>query len=426
MMIVMKKTVKTLCAFAFVVLTVASCVKYEYSEEAYHEVMLEYFPVESVSSASVWDMCTKRRVTLTSSLSDIRRVQVLSTNPYEDDRNCEILAEGNLLQGQSVMLLYYVPKTTNDVCFAALDEDGRYIQVITAVAGTADISFDSPLANAQSFDLQPQKFYYCFEENYPEAGDWDYNDLVLGVSMERTSDPKKVKLNVELHAVGSLKQLAAAINLVGYDKSQIRSVTVDGTNNFVHNADAYRSIITSKELLLKGKSGEAVINLFDDAHAAFTPAAEGAPVTRYYYNTVWDPSTRQDAKNMTGPVTSYIIEFLNASDAQEFGMANLDPFVALPYITVTFEIHTRKYKLNETLFYYYNGQEATYNDEFSFAIEVPYRDFYYPQEAMKIGTKKGASIGGCFAKSGASFGEWLQGAENAKEWYKYPTGNVMR
>ena len=425
-MIVMKKTVKTLCAFAFVVLTVASCVKYEYSEEAYHEVMLEYFPVESVSSASVWDMCTKRRVTLTSSLSDIRRVQVLSTNPYEDDRNCEILAEGNLLQGQSVMLLYYVPKTTNDVCFAALDEDGRYIQVITAVAGTAELTFDTPLANAQSFDLQPQKFYYCFEENYPEAGDWDYNDLVLGVSMERTSDPKKVKLNVELHAVGSLKQLAAAINLMGYDKSQIRSVTVDGTNNFVHNADAYRSIITSKELLLKGKSGEAVINLFDDAHAAFTPAAEGAPVTRYYYNTVWDPSTRQDAKNMTGPVTSYIIEFLNASDAQEFGMANLDPFVALPYITVTFEIHTRKYKLNETLFYYYNGQEATYNDEFSFAIEVPYRDFYYPQEAMKIGTKKGASIGGCFAKSGASFGEWLQGAENAKEWYKHPKGNVMR
>ena len=425
-MIVMKKTVKTLCAFAFVVLTVASCVKYEYSEEAYHEVMLEYFPVESVTSSAVWDMCARRRVTLTSTMSEIRRVQVLSTNPYEDDRNCEILAEGNLLQGQSVMLLYYVPKTTNDVCFAALDEDGRYIQVITAVAGTADISFDSPLANAQSFDLQPQKFYYCFEENYPEAGDWDYNDLVLGVSMERTSDPKKVKLNVELHAVGSLKQLAAAINLVGYDKSQIRSVTVDGTNNFVHNADAYRSIITSKELLLKGKSGEAVINLFDDAHAAFTPAAEGAPVTRYYYNTVWDPSTRQDAKNMTGPVTSYIIEFLNASDAQEFGMANLDPFVALPYITVTFEIHTRKYKLNETLFYYYNGQEATYNDEFSFAIEVPYRDFYYPQEAMKIGTKKGSSIGGCYAKSGASFGEWLQGDENAKEWYKHPKGNVMR
>ena len=422
----MKRTMKTLCALGFVVLMIVSCVRYEYSEEGYREIMLEYFPVESVSSASVWDMCTKRRVTLTSSLSDIRRVQVLSTNPYEDDRNCEILAEGNLLQGQSVMLLYYVPKTTNDVCFAALDEDGRYIQVITAVAGTAELTFDTPLANAQSFDLQPQKFYYCFEENYPEAGDWDYNDLVLGVSMERTSDPKKVKLNVELHAVGSLKQLAAAINLMGYDKSQIRSVTVDGTNNFVHNADAYRSIITSKELLLKGKSGEAVINLFDDAHAAFTPAAEGAPVTRYYYNTVWDPSTRQDAKNMTGPVTSYIIEFLNASDAQEFGMANLDPFVALPYITVTFEIHTRKYKLNETLFYYYNGQEATYNDEFSFAIEVPYRDFYYPQEAMKIGTKKGSSIGGCYAKSGASFGEWLQGDENAKEWYKHPKGNVMR
>ena len=422
----MKRTMKTLCALGFVVLMIVSCVRYEYSEEGYREIMLEYFPVESVSSASVWDLCARRRVTLTSTLSDIRKVQVLSTNPYENETQCEVLAEGNLLQNQSVILLYYVPKTTSDVCFAALDENGRYIQVITAVAGTANLPFDSPLAEAQSFELQPQKIYYCFEENYPEAGDWDYNDMVLGVSMERTSDPRRVKLNVELHAVGSIKQLAAAINLVGYDKSQIRSVTVDGTNNFVPNPDAYRSIITSKELLLGGKSGQAVINLFDDAHAAFTPATEGAPVTRYYYNTVWDTSGRQDAKNMDAPVTSYIIEFLNASDAQEFGLANLDPFVALPYISVTFEIHTRKYKLNETLFSYYNGQEATYNDEFSFAIEVPYRDFYYPQETMKIGTKKGGSIGGCYAKSGASFGEWLQGAENAKEWYKHPKGNVMR
>lgn len=422
----MKRTVKTLCALGFVMLMVGSCVKYEYSEEGYREIMLEYFPVESVTSQSVWNMCARKRVTLTSTLSQIRKVQVLSTNPYEDDRDCEILAESNLLQNQSVSLLYYVPKSTADVCFAAIDEYGQYIQVITAGAGTADISFDTPMADAQTFDLQPQKFYYCFEENYPEAGDWDYNDLVLGISMERTNDPRKVKLNVELHAVGSLKQLAAAINLVGYDKSQIRSVTVDGTNYFVPNPDTYRSIITSSDLLLKGKSGEAVINLFDDAHAAFSPATEGVASTRYYYNTVWDTSKRQDAKNVTGPSTTFIIEFLNAADAQEFGMANLDPFVALPYISVTFEIHTRRYKLNETLFSYYNGQEATYNDEFSFAIEVPYRHFYYPQEGLKIGTKKGAVIGGCYAKQGASFGEWLQGSVEAEEWYKNPTGEVMR
>ena len=56
----MKKTVKTLCAFAFVVLTVASCVKYEYSEEAYHEVMLEYFPVESVLIGCMGYVCQKK------------------------------------------------------------------------------------------------------------------------------------------------------------------------------------------------------------------------------------------------------------------------------------------------------------------------------------------------------------------------------
>ena len=43
----MKRTMKTLCALGFVVLMIASCVKYEYSEEGYREIMLEYFPVES-------------------------------------------------------------------------------------------------------------------------------------------------------------------------------------------------------------------------------------------------------------------------------------------------------------------------------------------------------------------------------------------
>ena len=59
-MIVMKRTMKTLCALGFVVLMIASCVKYEYSEEGYREIMLEYFPVESVTSSAVWDMCARR------------------------------------------------------------------------------------------------------------------------------------------------------------------------------------------------------------------------------------------------------------------------------------------------------------------------------------------------------------------------------
>lgn len=424
----MKNTCRRLYIMGGMAIAVASCISYEFSDESYREQMLEYFPVESVQGADVWNMMTKASILVsTDDIDEVRQVQVLSKDPYSDDRGCEILSENTLLKGETRSLTYVVPTNMTTVYVAALDEYGRYIHVSSVLTGRARVTLSGVVHSPKSFSLTHQALYYGFEENYPEAGDWDYNDLVLAISMERTSSSKIVKLNVKLHAVGSLKQLAAAINLVGYKKSAVRSITVDGTNNFVRDPERIRTIITESDLLLSGKNGEAVLNLFDDAHAAFeSPSDPTASVNRYYYNTVWDPTGRTDAKNITGPTTSFLIEFANASDAQNFSLANLDPFLALPYISLTFEVHTRKYKLNEILSYYYNGGESTYDDEFSFAIEVPYKDFYYPQEGKKIGTLKGGKLGGCYAESGASFGEWLQGVESAKEWYKNSTGDVMR
>ena len=423
----MKNTCRKLCIMGLMAIVTASCIKYDYSPEGYHEQMLEYFPVESVQGADVWDMMTKMSIQVSTDIDEVRQVQVLSTDPYSDDRSCEILSENTLLKGETRSLPYVVPTGMTTVYVAALDQYGQYIHVSSVLAGRARITLSGQVPSPKTFSLAHQTLYYGFEENYPEAGDWDYNDLVLAISMERTSNPKTVKLNVKLHAVGSLKQLAAAINLVGYKKSAIRSITVDGTNNFIRDPERIRTIITENDLLLGGKNSEAVLNLFDDAHAAFeVPGDASASVNRYYYNTVWDPTGRSDAKNTPGPTTSFLIEFANASDAQNFSLGNLDPFLVLPYISLTFEVHTRKYKLKEILFYYYNGSESTYDDEFSFAIEVPYKNFYYPQEGKKIGILKNGKQGGCYAESGASFGEWLQGVESAREWYKNATGDVMR
>ena len=75
-----------------------------------------------------------------------------------------------------------------------------------------------------------QTFAYLFEEEYPAPGDYDYNDIVLRISME-LSGKREVRFNVRLAAVGGEKQMGAAIRLAGYKYDEIESVkTVDNAS----------------------------------------------------------------------------------------------------------------------------------------------------------------------------------------------------
>jgi hypothetical protein len=63
--------------------------------------------------------------------------------------------------------------------------------------------------------LKAQTYSFLFEENYPEPGDYDYNDVVLRISQERIAE-NKISVNVTISAVGAAKQIAGCIRLVGY------------------------------------------------------------------------------------------------------------------------------------------------------------------------------------------------------------------
>ena len=73
------------------------------------------------------------------------------------------------------------------------------------------------------YNYQPLSYTYLYEEEYPEPGDYDYNDLVLRVSQQRTGE-KQITINVTISAVGASKMIASCIRLVGYRFQDIDSV----------------------------------------------------------------------------------------------------------------------------------------------------------------------------------------------------------
>ena len=59
-------------------------------------------------------------------------------------------------------------------------------------------------------------YSYAFEDNYPKAGDYDFNDIVLNVTLPVAgNEVKELKYVVDLQAVGAMKQLGAGLRILG-------------------------------------------------------------------------------------------------------------------------------------------------------------------------------------------------------------------
>ena len=249
---------------------------------------------------------------------------------------------------------------------------------------------------------------------------------MFSVTKELTDDENVVALNVTLNAVGYLTQIAAALRLVGYSYDDVE-ITQDEKTTFVTAPDRERTLIKQKDLKLKALNGDAVINLFDDAHLAMFHLSADGSVYRRYFNTMENGSSTGAATQ--SPVTvTYYIEFANEYEARNFNLGQIDPFIVVQYGQTGdhfWEIHTYPYKLTEMLFNYYEGAAASYNNGFSWAIAIPYADFRWPLEGEPIGMRKNSIVSGAYQESGHSFGEWTLDHADAQDWYEYPAEGAV-
>ena len=271
---------------------------------------------------------------------------------------------------------------------------------------------------------KPMSMRYCFEDNFPTPGDYDFNDVVLTVTP--TLNDKTLTIKVSLDAVGGTETIAAAMRLVGVNSSDLVSYTVTKAFPSIDEMSwgaTYHNIEHSDGFVKEGENpnntNNMVIVLFKDAHWAINPENDnsGGP-KRVFYNTV-EPGDFYT--NNVPPTTAiYTLVFNDEDKAKSMLAKNLyDVFIVEPYNGSYWEVHTVEngFKTLQVITPTKpEGYSQAYGDNMPWAIMVS-GDFKYPYEWK--------SITNAYKEPGHSFAEWAENSSTATDWYKYPTSGLV-
>lgn len=415
-----------------------SCSKeLDYDEEKDKEQWRRITPVDSIDQDHAWQLSESHSYQFTVNANvGAQKLEVYSANPITSS-DAEMMARVFVKDGDQVTMSVSVPSRLTTIYAALIDKDGNY--TVTSFSPIERyVDFSDPIALQQSIKKTPSimEYTYCYEEDFPGAGDYDYNDLVMRIGLERTGQ-KQIDIHVTLLAVGASGQIAAAIRLVGYRYQDIASVVAkdDKTLNVNVPKMSY-GLIYNDDLLLEGKNGngkkgygEAVINVCADAHWSMDTEMEtiNDDFTRKKYNvkdSYDDPFDQAYAKDVCFTVT-----FKSEDGLNNFTHEMIDPFIMTYYLANKVETHLEEFKTSQILHEY----DATIFKEFKklpWALRIPTSYFHYPLEGNKIGFRKHAkdgtaSMDGAYRIEGHSFGEWAENRKNSLDWYLYPMDNEV-
>lgn len=412
-------------------LMLTSCHKDVFNEDDYNRILDEASPVDSVDAKHTWELAQDHIYVVEANVHiGVKSVQILSDNPLTA-LNAEIMAESPIEDGGRIMLAATVPTRIYQLYAALVDEKGSYT-VVSFPVETTVVNFSGVKSTESQKTLKArlvqQRLVYCFEEEMPEPGDYDYNDVVLRLSRE-VVDSRHLKIEVELTAVGGSKQLAAGLRLVGYKAEDIDSVTIEGGGSFDlggshHNVALQKTaspLFESSSLLQSGRNGEAYLYLFEDAHWAM---GEDLDVTnQIFQRKKYNVSKLSNAnfEVLSTRTEIYHVYFKADQNINGFTPGMFDPFVLSPYYGAIWELHC------------YRDREAQVTREYTltkskslpWALMIPYASFRYPLEGVNIGFKKNDALFGAYMNLGCSFGEWSMDRTKCIDWYTSPTFNQI-
>ena len=417
----MDKTNKTiLLGMAILTLGVMSCNKNVYDENVHEELIHYLSPVDSVDQQHEWRLSSTRTYAISIDAgSDIKKVMLLTADPLKD-RTAEIMTQQDVSNGKKINLSASVPYILTTLYAALVDGEGKYY-VTSLSSDDTNVSFADATVGTPLSTPTPLTYTYLFEENFPEAGDYDYNDLVLRISQERTGE-KEVTFRVTLAAVGADKQIACAIRLIGYRFQDIDSVKTPDAHTFNENVpDVYYNLIDSRDLLIQGRNKEAMVNLF--AHAQFATGDNLNEDYGLYDKKKYNVTREYTDKTPIIPVVTktFVVYFKKSTGLNSFTLDMIDPFIVTEYNGSKMETHTDEYRDAQTL-YEYNVPKFK---DLPWALRIPSRYFSYPLEGCEIGFKKKGYMFGAYMTKGHSFGEWAEDHKNFLDWYLYPTSSEV-
>lgn len=412
--------------FISVTAATVACSKDVYNEDDYEKLVVLMQPVDTIDDNHDWQLAATYTITVDASMSDVgaNRLQILSANPAAG-QSASILGQYGIADGEKKAVTFTAPIICNQFYAALIDADNDYT-IVPFTPGVSVVDFSEPIATKAAVNqrqLALQSYSYCFEEEAPQPGDYDYNDVVLHISQERTAK-NQITLNVTLAAVGSENKIGAAIQLLGYHYDDINSiVTTDGKTFDDGYKKEYPIMIKKDDLLLQGFNNEAIVNVFEDAHWATGDAKknEYGILERLYYN------VSKGANDIYGIVTprtiSYVITFKDETLLDNFSLNSIDPFIITEYNGSFWEIHTHAAHKTDELLHRYSLN--TNVKILPWALVVPTSGFRHPLQGANIGFYKKDVLFGAYMTRGHSFGEWASNRHISQDWYEYPTNNQV-
>jgi len=402
--------------------TGTSCNKDVFDQSVYDTLVKRQSPVDSIDATHTWSLTKSTRLTVEANANvGTQQVVILDDNPLSST-NARVLARADVAEGGRASVNVIYPSRLSTLYAACIDSNGRYT-VSAFDASASQVDFSAPIATQQKPGYTPELQYhaFCFEEEFPEPGDYDFNDVVLHIAVEPVSS-RIVYFHVKLAAVGGKLQLAGCIRLPDFKYEDIDSVwTLNGESFNKDISDQYMVVLKERDPLLRGQNGEAILNLFADAHWATGDMlnADYGIFKRKQYNVTKASGT--DAQLMVPREITFAVRMAEAGRTSGITLGNIDPFIIKQYSGANMEVHTYNYRDVKAL----NDYRYVALGHLPWALQVPNSSFAHPLEGINMGfrmkTESGQSIlFGAYATTGHAFGEWAADKNSSLDWYLYP------
>ena len=426
---IMKRTYILLLMWAALVApSIMSCGEKDlFDKELYRYYIKSNYPVDTLEESHPWTLLRRYHVAVTASVADddIRELRLYSGHPSLGDGS-ESLAQADVSAGSTIGVDYDVALTAQGTLYAGLvtREGTTYVTPFTIGQDSVRFAYGQMTTLTTMPVTDWQTFTYIFESSFPTPDDFDYNDIVMRIARNAPRN-NHLQIRVTLAAAGCRRQVAGALRLPGIAYEQVDHVTIaEGKpfdDGFPYN---YRKIATSDNLM-RGRSGEAVVRLFEDAHWSLMSELDdlGAvtykPINTELYNEE-DTVIARPAQSRT-----YNIFLKDGVSADSIRLATLDPFIIQNNANINFEIHTYPHKFQEVIWEYLGADKQSYDDYLAWALVIPDSRFRYPVEQVPIGTYRNGELYGAYGQYRHSFGQWARNYLVAQDWWQYPNNALV-
>lgn len=422
----MKRLFIVIFTFVMMVTMMVDCNQDKFDETVYDSTLVRLFPSDAVSSSQDWRTLATANYSISVNTGDKTpdTIKIYSANPAINMSDT-LLTKAVVTSGSTATGSFIYSIARPNVYVVCVNSSGRVCsKSASASDGTLSVSFSSSDKFVTAYvrkDVDPI-YTFCFDDSYPQPEDFDFNDIVMyAIPHHDALNPKHLRLTFSLEAIGSLKQLGAAVRLYGVKTTMVDSIV--RTSTFYGEKDGNQwqwtqALFDEKEFKSTDgyitdkveNRGLVILPLFNDAHFALNDR-----IYRAYYNV-----TSRSAREALPQSVTFDI-YLN-DDSHVLPLENpynLDMFLLYGSGVSAIEIHQYRFKAERLLY----DRTIVDTKNYTWGLIIP-GQFEYPLEGHPISVKESARD---TIKTVAYpyFTKWAANPNAYKEWYRINNYSVV-